>query len=304
MFLFSNINYIDIFVWIIVVAILMILNEIARFSKIASVGLFIILPILLTIFVWPNTAGPGSSTGTWFHWMKVYSTLAGCLGFMALRYFPKLAKNKWCLLFPPLILAFNICEAVIRDFQVSSMHGVIDGVFMNGGAWNIMNGIAGIINIITITGWFGIVISKDKQKDMLWPDQIWSWIIAYDVWNFAYVYNCVGDHSFYAGLALLVAPTTAAFLIKKGTWLQARAQTLAFWMMFTMSYPMFVTDSQFSVASSHNSVALFTVSLLALLINIAVLVLHIYRVKKYHKNIFKDEVYKGTGAYLKVIKSK
>ncbi|MDO1604568.1 DUF5692 family protein [Lactobacillus sp. YT155] len=300
MFLFHNLQWLDIVAWIVVMLALMLLNEIARSSKLMSVLLFIILPICLTIFVWPHTAGPGSSTGTWFHWVKVYSALAGCLGFMALRYYPKLSANKWLLIFPPFILAFNICEAVIRDFQVSGMHGMIDGVFMNGGSWNIMNGIAGIINIITITGWFGIRIGKDKHQDMLWPDQIWPWIIAYDVWNFAYVYNCVGDHAFYAGLALLIAPTTAAFFIKKGTWLQARAQTLAFWMMFTMSYPAFVTDSQFSVASSHNSTALFIVSFLALAINVAVLILHIYRVRKYHKNIFKDEIYQGTKAYEEV----
>lgn len=301
MFLFHNLKVMDIVAWLIVVAVLMGLNELARSSKIASIILFIIVPIVLTIFVWPTTAGPGSSTGTWFHWAKVYSALAGCLGFMALRYYPKLMNNKWLLLFPPLILAFNICEAVARDFQVASLHGVVDGVFMNGGIWNVMNGIAGIINIITITGWFGIKISKNKQKDMLWPDQIWPWIVAYDVWNFAYVYNCVGDHSFYAGLALLIAPTTAAFLIKKGTWLQARAQTLAFWMMFTMSHPAFVTDSQFAVTSSHNSTGLFIVSFLALAINIAVLILHIYRANKYHRNVLKDEVYKGTKSYNEVV---
>ena len=37
------------------------------------------MPIVLTVFVWPHTAGEGSSTGTWFHWVKVYSALAGCL---------------------------------------------------------------------------------------------------------------------------------------------------------------------------------------------------------------------------------
>ncbi|GKQ42268.1 hypothetical protein RD055328_01910 [Companilactobacillus sp. RD055328] len=303
MFLFQDLQAMHIVVWFVVVAVLMALNELARASKITSIILFIIVPICLTIFVWPTTAGEGSSTGSWFHWVKVYSALAGCLGFMALRYYPKLAKNKWLLAFPPFILAFNILEAVIRDFQVSGMHGMVDGVFMNGGSWNIMNGIAGIINIVTITGWFGIKISKNKQKDMIWPDQIWPWIIAYDVWNFAYVYNCVGDHSFYAGLALLVAPTTAAFFIKKGTWLQARAQTLAFWMMFTMSYPAFVTDSQFAVASSHDSTSLFVVSLLALVINISVLILHIYRANKYKRNVLHDEVYKGTRAYNEVVEN-
>ena len=296
MFLFQNISGMDWLVWGLVVIALMVLNEAARANKWIGLILFVGLPVVLTLFVWPTTAGPGSSTGTWFHWVKVYSALAGCLGFMALRFIPKLQHNKWALIFPPVILAFNIMEAVIRDFQVSHLHGLVDGVIMNGGAWNIMNGIAGIINIITISGWFGIITSHDKQKDMIWP-----WIIAYDVWNFAYVYNCVGDHSFYAGAALLISCTLAAFLVKKGSWLQARAQTLAFWMMFTMSYPAFVTDSQFSVQSTHSSAALMTISGLALAINVAVLILHIYRVMKYKRNILTDEVYAGTKAYDQVV---
>lgn len=301
MFLFQNISGMGWLVWGLVVIALMVLNEAARANKWIGLILFVGLPVVLTLFVWPTTAGPGSSTGTWFHWVKVYSALAGCLGFMALRFIPKLQHNKWALIFPPAILAFNIMEAVIRDFQVSHLHGLVDGVIMNGGAWNIMNGIAGIINIIIISGWFGIIISHDKQKDMIWPDQIWPWIIAYDVWNFAYVYNCVGDHSFYAGAALLISCTLAAFLVKKGSWLQACAQTLAFWMMFTMSYPAFVTDSQFSVQGTHSSAALMTISGLALVINVAVLILHIYRVMKYKRNILTDEVYAGTKAYDQVV---
>ena len=61
---------------------------------------------------------------------------------------------------------------------------------MLGGPWNIINGIAGILNILTISGWVGIFVSKDRSRDMIWPDQLWFWIIAYDLWNFAYVYNC------------------------------------------------------------------------------------------------------------------
>ncbi len=78
-----------------------------------------------------------------------------------------------------------------------------------------MNGLAGILSIVTISGWYGIFIGKDKNKDMLWPDQLWFWIIAYDLWNFAYVYNCIPDHSFYSGAVLLLSCTIPAFFIKK-----------------------------------------------------------------------------------------
>jgi hypothetical protein len=88
---------------------------------------------------------------------------------------------------------------------------------------------------VTISGWLGIVITKDKKKDMIWPDMLWFWVLAYDLWNFAYGYNCVGDQSFYSGLCLLAAATIPALTWRKGAYLQHRAQTLAFWMTLCMS---------------------------------------------------------------------
>lgn len=297
MFLFESITWYSALMWVGVVAGLMLVNELTRSSKWFSYLVYIVTPILLTILVWPNTAGVNSSTGTWFHWVKVYSSLAGVLGFMFLRYTKKVAANKYLLLFPPLILSINILEAVIRDFQCYNLYSgdlygsIINKVTMQGGIWNIINGIAGIINIITISGWMGIFIGKDKHKDMIWPDQLWWWIIAYDLWNFAYVYNCVSDHSFYAGAALLVSCTIPAFFIGKGAWLQHRAQTLAIWMMFTMCFPSFVDDSIFSVKASHNATVFFVVSGLALLVNVVVLVFHSYKIIKYKRNPLKEEIY-------------
>jgi len=163
-----------------------------------------------------------------------------------------------------------------------------------------MNGIAGIINIITITGWMGIFIGKDKKKDMLWPDMLWFWVIAYDLWNFAYVYNCVSDHAFYAGAALLISCTIPAFFIKKGAWLQHRAQTLAIWMMFVMTFPAFVDTSMFAVKSSHNPTALFVVSALALAANIGVLVYEVYKIIKTKRNPLREEMYTDLPAYQQV----
>lgn len=300
MFLFESIPWYSALMWVVVVAALMLANEIARSSKRAAIVLFIVLPIILTIFVWPNTAGEGSSTGSWFHWVKVYSALAGCIGFMLLRYYPRIARNKYALMFPAAILALNILEAVIRDFQVTSMNGMVDGVMMVGGPWNVMNGIAGLLNLLTICGWAGIVISQDKKRDMVWPDMVWFWIIAYDLWNFAYVYNCVGDHAFYAGAALLVSCTIPAFLIKRGAWLQHRAQTLAFWMMFTMAVPAFVSDSKFAVESSHDPKALFIVSAISLVVNVAVAVYQVHRITTRRLNPLKDELWTDLPAYQKV----
>ncbi|MDR1013914.1 MAG: DUF5692 family protein, partial [Coriobacteriales bacterium] len=220
----------------------------------------------------------------WFHYAKVYSALAGCVGFMAIRYIPRLQKNKLALAFPPLILSINILEAVIRDIQVYSFGAsgqIIDGMAMVSGPWNLMNAAAGILNILTITGWFAIKASKlGASKDMLWVDQIWPWIIAYDLWNFAYTYNCIGDHSFYAGVMLLASCTLAAFFLKKGAWLQHRAHTLAIWCMFAQTMPAFIDTSAFAVKASLNPTALFTVSFLALVANIGVAVFEVYKVRR------------------------
>ena len=293
-------------IWLCVLFGLMAFNEFGRTTKWGGLVLFLIVPALLTLFVWPTTAAMGNEfgTGTWFNWVKTYSALAGCLGFMAIRYIPSLAKKKWALAFPALILAVNILEAAFRDFQWYSF-AAWDGAFVDNlwgmsGPWNIMNGIAGILNVVVICGWAGIFVSKDKTKDMIWPDMIWPWIIAYDLWNFAFTYNCIADHSFYCGLALLISCTIPAFFIKKGAWLQHRAQTLALWAMFIMTIPSFA-DRIAPVATTHNPVAFFVVSLLALIANVALVIYQFIKIRKNKLNMLRDEIYTDTKAYIRVV---
>ena len=305
MFLFENIPWYSVLMWFVVLGALMLVNELARRSKYVSIALCVVLPIILTIFVWPKTAGAESSTGTWFHWVKVYSALAGCLIFMTIRYKKNLGnskKDRVLLALPAVILVINILEAVIRDFQCYSYaEGIVDGVWMYGGIWNIFNGIAGILNILAISGWVGIFVSKDKNRDMIWVDQLWFWVVAYDIWNFAYVYNCVSDHSFYAGLALLLSCTIPLYISKNGAWIQHRAYTLAAWMMFTMTFPEFVSSSKFAVQSSHNTIALFVVSLLSLIANVILVGYHFYKIFKYKRNPFKVDVHSDLESYKKIV---
>ncbi|MEI8200220.1 MAG: DUF5692 family protein [Eubacteriales bacterium] len=285
-----------------VFAVLIVLNEVGRRYKAGGILLFMVLPLILTIFVWPKTT-PGTSVSDWFHFAKVYSALAGCIGFFLLRHVKGASSKKWVLCFPAFILAINILEAVVRDFQIGGLHlnsEIYQGMVTVSGSWNYMNGIAGILNIITITGWLGISVAKSKSKDMLWPDMCWFWIIAYDLWNFAYTYNCIPDHSWYAGVALLVAPTLAAFYIQKGAWLQHRAQTLAIWCMFAQTFPAFIDNSQFAVKSTHNTTALFITSLAALLANIAVVLYMIYKVAKTRRNPYTSELYTDLKCYMDV----
>lgn len=288
----------------VVFGVLLLLNEVCRRTKAGGIFLLVVLPLFLTIFVWPKTT-KGTSVDDWFHYAKVYSSLAGCIGFFLIRHIKGASQKKWVLIFPPLILSVNILEAVARDFQIGALGlnaEMFGGMMTSSGPWNYLNGIAGILNIITITGWFGILISSSKSKDMLWPDMCWFWIIAYDIWNFAYTYNCLGDHAWYCGIAMLLAPTFAAFLIKKGAWLQHRAQTLAFWCMFAMTFPVFLDNSRFTVHATQNHVALMLASTLAIIANGALFVFMIYKVIKTKKNPYSGELYSDLACHKEIVK--
>ena len=308
-------------VWLVVFAVLFLLNEVSRRYKWAGFFCFVILPIALTI-AW-FTVLKGESYTDWFHLAKVYSSTAGCIGFWCIRHIKgknkqgkewRLSENKIALCFPPLILAINILEACARDVEIGMTFATHTNVLeqgttstfyeLLGGPWNYMNALAGILNIITITGWVGICIRKKTKKDgsmdMLWPDMLWFWIIAYDLWNFAYTYNCLPHHAWYCGFALLLAPTLCAFTLGKGAWLQHRAQTLALWCMFAQTFPAFQDNSQFRVNSTYNPVIYNVVSALALAMNIGVLVYMIYKVKKTKRNPYKQELYVDLAKYQEV----
>lgn len=302
---------------LLILLILFLFNEVARRMKWVGLFSFTVLPIVLTV-IWVTIMKEETYTD-WFHLAKVYSATIGSLGFWFIRHYEKkdkvtgivkwrLSDKKLALIFPPLILGVNIIEAVIRDFEVGAtfwmmnsgaIEGEVTGVL--GGAWNYMNGAAGILNIIAMTGWFGIVIrkqtSKDKSKDMLWPDMLWFWIIAYDIWNFTYTYNCIPSHSWYTGLPMLIAPTLCAFTLGKGAWLQHRAQTLAIWCMFAQTFPMFQDIGRFKVVSTYNPTIYTILGALSLATNIAVVAYMIYKVIKTNRNPYKGELYTDTNAY-------
>ena len=237
--------------------------------------------------------------GSWFHYAKLYAATAGCIGFMMLKYgWGKLGRSEAFKVFPFAIVAINILIAVASDFE-SAMRAFgttwvsTEGVVLMGGWHNVFNGIAGLINIFCMTGWWGIYRSK-KGDDMLWPDMTWVYILAYDLWNFCYTYNCLPTHAWYCGLALLLAPTVANFFWNKGGWIQNRANTLALWCMFAQVFPMFQDYSVFSVSSVNNPSVNLVVSLIALIVNVVTFAYIMHRAKKLGVNPFKHEVFKGT----------
>ena len=326
--------------WCLVFVGLVVANEIARRTKAGGIFCFVILPVALTIyFIVINIGAKSFATDNptivqmngWFHYAKLYAATIGCVGFMILKYhWGKLGKVNWFKAWPFLIVGINILIAVASDFE-SAFKGMAaggaqggwwyssEGVWLYGGWWNILNGIAGIINIACMTGWWSIYTSKDG-KDMLWPDMTWQFIIAYDIWNFEYTYLNLPLHTWYCGVALLLAPTFANAFWNKGGWIQNRANTLALWCMFAQVFPSFQNHSNFTTlpviyadaakfatdatgrmdpnlvltAADANPTAQGVVAILAIAVNILVITNIIKRAKEMKINPYKKDVFVGT----------
>lgn len=314
--------------WLMVFVGLILANEFARRTKRGGIACFLVLPAGLTIYFVSIYVGAAMGAqwalnnptyvymNSWFHYFKLYAAVLGCIGFMMLKYQWSIGKKEWFKVFPFLIVAANILIAVISDFE-SGIKGALspdgwwlssENVWRYGGWWNWLNGSAGIINIFCMTGWWGIYASKDK-KDMLWPDMIWLYILAYDVWNFQYTYLNLPTHTWYCGLALLLAPTFANALWNKGGWIQNRANTLALWCMFAQVFPMFQDRSIFTTLpvlyadgfmdaairpTLVNPVPQGVISIASLAINVLALALIIKRSKEQKKNPYKQELFTDT----------
>ena len=179
-----------------VLAALILLNEVARRTKAGGILMFFVIPAILTVYF--IAIAVGAKTGAswalnnqtylymngWFHYAKLYAALAGCIGFMMIKYEWGIGKAHWFKAYPFAIVAINILIAVASDFE-SAINGWYswwlssEDVWLYGGWHNVFNGIAGIINILCMTGWWAVYTSKDK-KDMIWPDMIWVYILVYE----------------------------------------------------------------------------------------------------------------------------
>lgn len=271
----------------------------AQRYKYAALALFILIPVTLTFFWWPYSTAGTKSAG-WFPIVKQYSALLGSLSLVALQYFPSLRTKHWYLCLPPAILAVNILEAVIRDFQCFFIHGIdpTQGIFTWGGPWNILNGTAGILNLLAISGWMGIFVANNKSKAVIWGDLTLGWIIAYDLWNLSYVYNCLGDRAWYSGVALLASCTIPVFTRwGRGAWIQYRAYTLTIWSAIVLTFPSFMHEGAFVHDVSHNPWAMLILAMASFVVNVAVFVRHLRRIITLKINPFSRPVYEATPAY-------
>lgn len=301
-FLYTGVNASTLTALALLMGALLLVNEVTRRSKVLSIVVFGLVPVVLAIGIF---FGPlGSPTGkTWFAWVKVVSALAGVYGFLLIRH-TKLGTSKFAAYFPPAFLALNIAEAVYREFEVYSTYTTLTvdagGVLVQGGIWNIFNGIAGILTIITLTGFVGIRVSRDSSRDMIWPDMTWMYIIGYTLWNYTYVYNCISTRSMYAGFGILSAAVIAEYFFKRGAWLQHRAQILSLYAMFSLSVD-FQKSPYFQILPTYNTTIMVWLSALSLLVNVVLLGYTAATIMKTRRNPIKEEIFVYTEGYQKTL---
>ena len=116
--------------WAMVFIGLIVLNEVGRRTKLGAAIIFGVAPLAMTIYCvaiavgvsqgaeWALTNPTHVYQNSWFHYAKVYAALAGCWGFIAIKYqWGKIGKAHWFRAWPFVIVAINIMIAVVSDFE-------------------------------------------------------------------------------------------------------------------------------------------------------------------------------------------
>ena len=70
--------------------------------------------------------------------------------------------------------------------------------------------------------------------------------------------------------------------------------------MFAQTFPAFIDEGKFAVASTYSETWLFIWSILALLANLAVTIYMVYKIRKTKRNPYKEELYIDLRKYKEV----
>ncbi len=198
-------------------------------------------------------------------------------------------------------------EQVAANFEAE--HVGVDpstGMRTIGGYWNLLSAAAGVLNIITITGLGKIFITsnpKRKVKGLIWVDMVWPWVIAYDLWNHAFLYNSLADYTWYCTLALLLACTIPAFTWAKGQWIWFRCFTLMFWIAANNLLPeLLVPPTAMTNFATMDPLANIVCAVAALVSNVALFIFWLYKIVKHRRNPFTGCLYFENKEFRTIVK--
>ncbi len=191
------------------------LTEVCRRYRKFAAGL-----IILSLFTFPLW---GANRDSWFEWAKILSVLLPMVvvGFMRIAVYEdkkgafwEIFKKPWTLWFLFFILALNITEASIRDWEFG----------------NYMNALAGFCLVATIPfpGKFWRI--ETKTCGDLIVDFPLGWCFLYTTWNAAFLLGCIPDE-FAGGLAILIACELYSLFGRHDLYIMGRIYTLAFFVI-------------------------------------------------------------------------
>ena len=113
---------------------LILLDEVARRTKLGGLIIFGAVPVVLTIYfiVIAACAAAGQTWAVenqthvymngWFHYMKLYASLAGCIGFMMIKYGWGIGKTHW-----QVILNQQSTDGISGGFHQKMYGFMVDG---------------------------------------------------------------------------------------------------------------------------------------------------------------------------------
>ena len=187
-----------------------------RAGKWLAWGPFLVMPIVLTPY-WARN----NYQVEIFLWFKLYTILFGACWITGLRY-TSLGRSPWSLLGVFVLLVINVLEAVVQD--------VLSGTLAH-----YLVAFSGVLLLLSLPNQLhAIRIAKSGYRDLVYRDMTRPWIVAYTVWNAAFVYLnfpiVAGHHLGVLGAAFVVA------MHDPRRWLMARTYTLAFDMLLLATF--------------------------------------------------------------------
>lgn len=181
-----------------------------------------------------------STNWDWFLWVKTYSVLIPCLLLFILRHKQRLSDRVigwgWYILY-----TLNILEAVVFDMS----------------SGNHLNALLGVALILLMPSPRTIQIEYGLKESNLSFDLPLSWIMAYTIWNFGFIYGNWAGFAAAQHIAVLAVPFFIAWRLGWRYWSQARAITLGlFLVVYNSFYPWFVNEFE-SSAWQNPTIAIF-----------------------------------------------
>ena len=198
----------------------------------------------------------------WFRYAKLIAIIVGAMFITITRFNLKPKHIKYGIFLVVFGLAFNILEAVTQDYSQPHLP-------------NKLNALAGFMNVLTIYLWSTIRNDDKKPFNFQWPGMTVAWILAYDFWNICFVYLNFPNTVQYTALAVIPVPTIIALYIASGkfAWLQARAYSLVFYMIYIVTISTFELPVSLVEPLPRNDIWVWALVVLSLGSNTVLLIL-------------------------------